>query len=232
MVVFERDVASEQQDAARTVVVEEAVPHDDVPCVVGPVEQDEAAVDRLRNRVFEGDLVHPLFRIDGADRFDRGTEAGRGVVAVAEFDRRAGAEGVDEFDVPRRDRVRAGFFGVAGAVVRVQTVVRAEAEFAILHLEESARTRDMAVVGRAGDEPARHSGRRGDVDSPELPVLLEAADHKGVSGAGVNIDVLKRQVAVVAHDEAVHVVVVVLHAEELSPAEGRQVPAADPEHIA
>ena len=114
----------------------------------------------------------------------------------------------------------------------IQTIVCAEAEFAIFHFEESTRTCDVAVVGGAGDKPARHSGRCGNIDSSELPVLLDAADCKGMSGAGVNIDVFKCQVAVIVHHEAVHVIVVVLHTEELSPAELRQVPAVNPEHIA
>ena len=115
--------------------------------------------------------------------------------------------------------------------MRIQAVIRAEAEFAILHPEESARAPDVAVVARTGDEPAGHSLRRGDIDPPELPVLLDAADHESASGTGVNIDVLKRQVAVVAHREAIHVVVVVLHAEKLSLAEKRQVFTVHPKHI-
>lgn len=79
--------------------------------------------------------------------------------------------------------------------MRIQTVVGTAAELTLLHLEEPPGLRDVAMIGGTGDRPARHPFRHRDAHPAELPVLLGPADRDRVSGAGVDVDVLQRQVA-------------------------------------
>ena len=138
MVVLHRDIPRQKQESPGAVVMKEIVAYDQVARSVIPVEKDEASGLRRRKLLREGKLIPAGGRVDGPDFTDRGREAGGGVVAVAQLNRIAHPESILP-GVAGHEGMSAGSLGESGVVVRIQAVVGAVAEFAVLHFEKAAR---------------------------------------------------------------------------------------------
>ena len=131
-----RDVVAEQQDAARAVVMEEAVAQDDVVGVEVPVENDEAVELLLWNWLVERDFDRSCIAVDNLRGFDWRFETARRIIALTQFQRRAWHEAPHgTAGVLRRYGKFTSLTAESAAIVDVETVIGTIAEVAVEHFE-------------------------------------------------------------------------------------------------
>ena len=231
--VLERHVVAEHQEAAPAAVVV-AVLDEDVVGAARPVEHERVRLaEALRQVAVEAQvLVVHHGRYPGREAHRRHVE-----VAEVEFVPHLGAEVLVAATLRDDGLARARLAQCRKTVVEVRVVVLVHRAPEAYELGPSLRAADVHHVERRGHRAhARSAARRRRIPRRphghvhELPVVLRALDVECVAAARVDVHVLKREVTVREHVEAVLADVVVRKAVE--PALAKLVAALDRQAVA